>query len=252
LQQVLPTGHQYLIHEEIDSTSLEAKRLVEAGQITGPLWILARRQTAGYGRRGRGWEQRVGDFAGTLILPLEDQTLLHQPAIASFGISLAVDAALQEVGVPSDRIMLKWPNDVLLERGKVCGLLLETAGEGNRQALLVGIGINIVNAPEIEAYSTAKISDHLGSTPVPLPEDVLRPLDQTFADWLSRAAAEGLAPLRRAWAARVGGIGEQIIVRLPDKELTGIFEGVAEDGALILRQGEQLQHITAGDVFFAG
>ena len=194
--------------------------------------------------------QQEGDFAGSLIWPLHDDKLLHQPAIASFAISLAVGEMLQSIGIAADKITLKWPNDVLLEGGKVCGLLLETAGDTSRKSLIIGIGINIVSAPEIDAYRTAKIMGTVAEDNVPRPEELLAPLDAVFTNWLERTQTEGFAPLREEWKTRLKGLGEPIIVRLPDRELTGVFEGIAEDGALLLRQEEQLRSITAGDVFF--
>ena len=123
-----PAGYGQRVLGEVDSTNAEAARI--AGNLDGPEWILGLRQTAGRGRRGRGWADPEGNFAATLVLfPGEPA---GRVALRSFVASLALlDAFVAVTGRP-DGFALKWPNDVLLNGGKVAGILLEGAGQGQR------------------------------------------------------------------------------------------------------------------------
>ena len=244
---MLPSGKKLTIHEELGSTNAEARRLFEAGD-EEPQWILTRLQTAGYGRRGRNWEQKPGDFAGSLLLPLKPGKLADSPALASFAVAVSADHALRFHGVPAESIRLKWPNDVLIRGAKTAGLLLELVERDGRRALVIGIGVNMVTAPEVEAYATTRLSDHLAE--VPSPEDFLQELDGELTRQLVSLDMTGFRDVRQLWLKRAGGIGDQIRVQLPDKVLHGIFEGIDEEGALILRQGELMVSITSGEVFF--
>ena len=117
-----PQGYALARHAEIDSTNNEARRLAEAGE-RGPLWIMAERQTAGRGRRGRSWETLTGNLAATLLLRPE-----NTPAPVgqlSFAAALAVADVAAHVA-PHAAITVKWPNDVLVDGKKTAGILLES------------------------------------------------------------------------------------------------------------------------------
>jgi len=237
----LPSGAGQEIFETLDSTSAEARRRADAGD-AGPVWIIALTQTAGYGRRGRSWEQQAGDFAGTLLFkPDGDAGALGQ---LSFVVSLALAATLDEY-LPEDRIALKWPNDVLIDGGKAAGILLENL-DGK---LAIGAGVNIVTAPEAMPYRVARLVDHVGQPPAP-PALGAR-LDHHFWNFYREWRDHGFAGIRASWLARAAGIGDEIIVRLPHDAYEGVFETIDETGALILRSGEGRRTIAAGDVFFA-
>lgn len=237
----LPTGTPVEIFDTLDSTSAEARRRSEAGE-TGPLWILALRQTAGYGRRGRGWEQDTGDFAGTLLFTPDAPA--ERWGQLSFVVALALAGALDEA-IGEERISLKWPNDVLIEGGKCAGILLESLGA----QLSIGVGVNMVTAPQGLPYKTARLVDYVA--PPPGPGAFAASLDSHFQLLYQQWKTAGFAPIRDAWLARARGLGSDITVRLPNRELAGVFEGVDETGALILRSRDGTQTIAAGDVFFS-
>lgn len=237
----LPSGTTLEIFDTLDSTSAEAKRRAEAGQ-AGPCWFLALSQTAGYGRRGRGWEQRAGDFAGTLLF--RPDASLERWGQISFIVALALAASVDEV-VGEDKVALKWPNDVLIEGGKCAGVLLENLGG----SLSIGVGVNIVTAPENMPYRVARLIGH--AAPPPSPQALLKSLDAHFWAFYGSWRAHGFAPIREAWLARAVGLGAAVTVRLPHEEISGVFEDMDESGALILRSGAGTRTIAAGEVFFA-
>jgi BirA family transcriptional regulator, biotin operon repressor / biotin---[acetyl-CoA-carboxylase] ligase len=245
----LPSGAYLDIFETLDSTSLEARRRAPLGE-PGPRWFIALRQTAGYGRQGRAWRQATGDFAGTLAFkPQAAASALGQ---ISFIAALAVASALDEIVEPR-KLALKWPNDILIDGAKAAGILLEhidgaDISKDGAALLAVGIGVNIVSAPSDVAYKTARLVDHADQPPSP--GDLAARIDHHFWAYMKDWRANGFSNIRQLWLTRAKGIGEAITVRLPNEELSGVFEGIDESGALILQSGAEKRIISAGDVFF--
>ncbi|WP_339914472.1 biotin--[acetyl-CoA-carboxylase] ligase [uncultured Brevundimonas sp.] len=236
--------------EETDSTNAEARRRAEAGE-SGPVWIVARRQTAGRGRRGREWIDQSGNLSATLLT-----TMRKSPAEAAqltFVAALAV-ADLVDSYAPPSLVSIKWPNDVLLAGQKVSGVLIESGGHANGTLwLAVGIGVNLCRAPSgLERPATA-IVDHLRGDVIvtPMIEVAARRLAEAFAVWLDRWETLGFQPVLDAWVARAPGLNGPAVARLGHETVTGEAEGVAPDGALKLRLADgSLRLISAGDVFF--
>lgn len=228
----------------MDSTLDEARR--QFASLAGPTWIFAQTQTAARGRRGRVWLQPKGNFSATLVLP--DAGAPERAALRSFVTSLALHDAL--VTVTAGGFALKWPNDVLLNGGKLAGILLEGLPAGG---LAIGIGVNLAAAPEAYAVEpgAVKPTSLLTETGTCVtPQDFLGILAQAMAAREAQFQTYGFAPIRSAWLAQAARLGEQIKVRLPWAQLHGTFEDIDEGGRLILSTPEGLQKIAAGDVFF--
>ena len=245
-----PAGYGRRVLAEIDSTNAEAARL--AGTLAGPEWICALRQTAGRGRRGRAWANPEGNFAATLLtMPREAPQLV---ALRSFVASLALFDAFSAATGRVDGLALKWPNDVLLNGGKVAGILLESLGQRRGVAhLAIGIGGNLVAAPgadEVEPGALRPVS-LLSETGVHVePEAFLELLASAYAEHEARFVTYGFAPLREAWLARAARLGEVITARTGTAEITGTFETVDAGGNLVLKSSAGRQAIAAADVFF--
>ena len=148
-------------------------------------------------------------------------------------------------------LRLKWPNDVLIGRAKVAGILLESAASDNGAgaAVIVGTGVNIVSRPSDTPYPATSLAEQgfAAITPRALLVDYLRALDH----WLGRWREAGFAEVRAAWCARGFGLGEQIGLRLAREELFGRFVDVTPSGALLLDlDGGGRREIAAGDVFY--
>lgn len=237
---VWPQGYQKIRHDELDSTNSEAQRLAASGE-AGPVWIIADRQTAGRGRRGRVWSTDTGNLATTLLLRPD-----APPAIVgqlSFVAALA-SAEMASHFAPNANITVKWPNDVLAEGKKLAGLLLE-AGPG---WLAVGIGVNLTSAPEGTEFPAASLAQ-LGIAP-PSSEEALTVLAARFAHWYDAWMSKGFETIRAAWLARAGGLGGHIRARLPHETRQGVFEGIDASGALLLNEHGHVRAIAAGEVFF--
>jgi BirA family biotin operon repressor/biotin-[acetyl-CoA-carboxylase] ligase len=245
----LPPAYRLVSLETVDSTNEEAKRLARAGAEDGTL-IWAREQTRGKGRSGRSWVSPPGNLYLSLVLRPD-----CPPAAASqlgFVAALGAGAGLAEVMPPMIDLRYKWPNDILLNRRKVAGILLETeSGSPDRlDWLVLGLGINVSQRPAETAFPATSLREE-GDLETTV-EAVLEAFARHFLSWVNRWLNDGFAPVRAAWREAAIGIGEPIRVRLPKDELEGVFEDIDENGALLLRAGGTLRRITAGDVFFAG
>lgn len=246
MKPMLPAGVRAVILDEIDSTNEEAKRRAEAGE-AGPLWILARRQTAGRGRRGRSWESKPGNLTATLLL--RPKAPPARAAQLSFAAGLAAAETFETLGARN--VALKWPNDVLIGEGKAAGILLESSGamEGRLDWLAIGFGLNLAWAPDGVPYPATCLSAET-CMPAPSPEDALGVLAGAFSRYTLAWAAEGFAPIRTAWLAKARGRGEKIVARIGREEIEGVFRDLDEGGALILETSAGPRAISAGEVFF--
>lgn len=236
-------------YDALDSTNAEARRRAEAGD-GGPVWIAARVQTEGRGRRGRSWSTGEGNLAATLLM-----TSTKPPAEAaqvSFVAALAA-ADLAETCLGRGAASLKWPNDLLVHGLKAAGVLVESGArpEGGLW-LAVGVGVNLARAPtDVERPATA-FADHMAGPP-PAPLDALEILAAAFERWRMAWEVQGFGPIAAAWTEQAHGLGQACEAKLASGALKGVAEGLDPDGALRLRLDDgRVARITAGDVFFAG
>ncbi len=238
-----PQGYGLKRYDEIDSTNEEARRLAAAGEV-GPLWLTATRQTAGRGRRGRSWEMAEGNLAATLLLRPDRP----QGEWAQLSFVIAIAAADTMAGFANARIALKWPNDVLADGKKLAGILLETAN-GPSPALAIGIGVNLAHHPEGTEFPAISLAA-LGAK-IPSTDDALAALAASFVKWYEIWRAQGFDAIRQAWLARAAGLGSRIRARLATEERSGMFEGIDENGALLLNEGfGRASVLPAADIFF--
>lgn len=227
---------------ELGSTSGELAARVARGEPLGEgYWLVADRQTAGRGRQGRAWFDGVGNFMGsTLIRARPGDPPLPTLALVA---GLALHAAVAPLLPAPHRASLKWPNDVLIDGAKLAGILLERTGD----AVIVGIGVNLAQAPQVEGRETVALS----AFGLPPDRDV-------FAAELARALAKdlmlwrdyGLAPVLARWQAAAHPRGTPLLVGEPGElPLAGSFAGLDADGALLLRLADgTTRTIHAGEV----
>jgi BirA family transcriptional regulator, biotin operon repressor / biotin---[acetyl-CoA-carboxylase] ligase len=234
----------------VDSTNAEAFR--RAPLLAGPCWILAGSQSAGRGRRARPWVSPVGNFYATYVMqPQEPASVV---ALRSFVAALALREALVAATGTPQALALKWPNDVLLNGGKVAGILLERQQVGAGPACLaIGIGVNLIGAPEasmVEPGAVAPVSVLGESGKRITPEAFLTHLAVAMAKWDGVFSAEGFAPVRAEWLCHAARLGERITARTGTELREGVFETIDASGNLMLRQTAQTIAIAAADVFF--
>nr|WP_316653594.1 biotin--[acetyl-CoA-carboxylase] ligase [uncultured Gellertiella sp.] len=230
------------------STNSEALARARAGD-PGQLWITAERQTGGRGRRGRAWISEAGNLYASLLLI--DPAPLPMLASLPLAVALAVHDAVKRALPPgSPPLEIKWPNDLLIGRRKTSGILLESEKLADgRQALVIGIGINVAFRPEGTPYPATCLSEN--GSPVS-PEALFAYLFQSMTDMLELwNGGAGIAAVVNRWRDHACGIGERITVNLPDRSIHGFFRGIGDDGVLMLDTGaDGVLPIAAGDVFF--
>jgi BirA family biotin operon repressor/biotin-[acetyl-CoA-carboxylase] ligase len=236
--------------DSVDSTNAEAVRRAET--LSGPAWIIAAEQTGGRGRRGRPWSSPRGNLYATLVMRPNEPP--ESVALRSFAAALALrEACVQITGLP-EAFTLKWPNDVLLNGGKLAGILLESHGHaGAVRHLAIGIGVNLVASPDpglIEAGAVRPVS-LLEETGLRVtPEAFLDALAPAYARWEAVLQNEGFCPLRGEWLSHAARLGEVIRARTGVATREGVFETIDATGALVLRTAEATLAIPAAEVFF--
>ncbi len=238
-------GMRLVAHDVLGSTNAEALSLARQGE-RGPLWITAGRQTAGRGRRGRAWVSEPGNLYASLLLT-DPAPAEHWPEL-SFVAALAIHDAVVEVASRLKSLLaIKWPNDLLLSGKKFAGVLIEGEG-GDGGAVAVGIGVNCASHPTGTDHPA---TDLAAAGAEVSPETLFAALSAKMLGRLAQwNGGEGFATVRADWLARAAGLGDEIRVRLVDRELSGRFEALDRAGGLVLRRPDgKAETIAAGDVF---
>ncbi|MGE3994998.1 MAG: biotin--[acetyl-CoA-carboxylase] ligase [Variibacter sp.] len=232
----------------VGSTNAEALAAARGGD-RGPLWVTARVQSAGRGRRGRHWTSETGNLYASLLL-VEPAPAALAPQL-SFVCALALHdalAAVAEALVP--RIALKWPNDILIGGRKAAGILIE--GEfiaDQKLAVVAGMGVNCAHHPD-GIGATDLAAEGAPVEPDRLFEMLSATMRTRLAQW---DHGRNFAAVRTDWLDRAGGIGAAIKVRGPGADLEGIFADIDETGQLVLREPSGTTRlIAAGDVVIPG
>lgn len=255
-------GYRLVGFDSIGSTNSEALAAAAAGD-PGGIWFAALQQTAGRGRRGRAWESPSGNLAASLLIvpdaaPDRVATLGFVAGVAlNNGLSKILPAGMVRIGIDGadgddgrSRIALKWPNDVLADGAKLAGILLEaTRTADGRSAIVVGIGVNVVAAPQGVPYPATSLTD-MG---LPLTaEDVFEVLSDAWVDAFSLwDDGRNVRAILDAWRASAAGIGAPVAVSQDGVVRRGVFETIDSTGRLIIRDDKGTRFpITAGDVHF--
>lgn len=223
----------------------EAARIASA--LTRPTWIIADRQTKGRGRLGRAWDAPVGNLYATLVY--RPNCSAQDAAKRSFMAANALFEALA-LHVPRDRLAKKWPNDVLLDGGKIAGILLEALGQGACvDWLAIGIGVNIAHAPDLDApFPPVSLAGQGG--PKLDPARLASEIASNFETQERMLHEFGFGRIRRDWLRDAARLGEGISARTATGTYRGTFDSLDEDGNLVLITAAGPQIIAAGEVYF--
>jgi BirA family biotin operon repressor/biotin-[acetyl-CoA-carboxylase] ligase len=242
----LPDGYELKIFSSVGSTNQEAKRLAEQGAPDGTV-ILAEEQTEGHGRLERDWISPAGNLYVSVVLRNDGP-----PAnIAQLSIvaAVAMGEAIAECLPAQAQLSYKWPNDILINKKKVCGLLLESGSGSGANWVVIGSGVNLIGHPSEVLYPAIDLK-MVGAdfTLEALLSNYLKHLQA----WRGRWEQEGVAPVRTAWMARMSGLGDQVSIQLPNKApLFGRFKELSPEGVLVLETEDgKTTEISSGDLFF--
>ena len=241
--------------DNIGSTNAEAMLRARDGE-HGPMWFVTSEQTAGRGRRHRPWVAPRGNLASSIL-----EVMDVVPAVAAtlgFAAGLALEQALQRVSIEASlrqagsdhlKFALKWPNDVLAGKQKLAGILLEAEAIADGFAVVVGIGTNVIAAPEgtpTPATSLAALGVQISA------EELFAELSDAWVEFRGIwDNGRGFGEIRKLWLARAAGLGEKVAVQTGGATLEGIFDTLDETGCMIIRtpDGRRVP-IAAGDVYF--
>jgi len=247
-------GYRLTEFDRVDSTNAEALAAARAGD-EGRRWFVTTEQTAGRGRRQRAWSTPRGNLASSIL-----EVLDVNPAAAAtlgFAAGLALQRALRAVSMEAlvrsasnADYVLKWPNDVLGNGQKLAGILLEAeARVDGRLAVVVGIGTNVVSAPEGTPYPATSLQA-LGISASA--EELFAALSDTWSEYVGIwDGGRGFAEIRRQWLEHAAGVGAHVSIQSGENPIAGIFETIDESGCMVIvtPTGERTT-ITAGDVYF--
>lgn len=250
LQPLLRTrrfGRAIRGHEEVTSTNTLAWAWAGEGAAEGSV-VVAEHQTAGRGRLGRTWEAGPGlnlTFSVVLRPGLAPERLGLVTLAAGVAVAEAVAAFAAPV-VPA----IKWPNDVLLEGRKCCGILLESSVQPEATTLILGVGLN-VNQDAFPPLLAAKATSLLLATGRHVPRaPLLAALLERLEAAYDALCAGGHAALRRTYTARLAGLGQPVTFRFAEGSglIHGTLDGITDTGALVLRTEAGTRTFVAGEI----
>ena len=231
------------IFETLGSTSDTCIERAKAGEAEG-LAILARQQNAGRGSRGRQWQSPPGNLNLSILLrpglPATESSIF--PLLTGIAVSDAICAFLPAEAAP----MLKWPNDVLLNGAKLAGILIDAAPQGqNLDWLVIGIGINLLHAPEIPGRRTATLKAHGGEA---TPEAAAQMLLHYLGLWLDTLQESGAASILDAWQQRAHPTGTRLTIKTGGEEMVGRYAGLSTKGELLLNVENRIERFQTGEI----
>ena len=249
-------GYRLMAFDQAGSTNAEAISRARGGE-RGPIWFVTSEQTAGRGRRQRAWIAPRGNLASSVL-----EVIDVSPAIAAtlgFAAGLSLGSALQKLSMEANlrlagsdqlKYSLKWPNDVLAGGRKLSGILLEAESVAdNRLAVVVGIGTNVVAAPEgtpTPATSLTALGVQVGAV------DLFAALSDAWVEFRGIwDNGRGFGEIRKLWLERAAGLGERVAINTGNQTVEGVFDTIDETGCLIVRTPEgKRMPIAAGEVYF--
>ncbi|MBM3579624.1 MAG: biotin--[acetyl-CoA-carboxylase] ligase [Alphaproteobacteria bacterium] len=230
----------WVIHEfnELESTNQTAFELAELGKISDREIILAKQQSKGRGRQNRHWESPEGNLYFSLLLrPKISAKKLPQLSFVGIAtLCLAVEKLVTNL------VKVKWPNDLLVEEKKVAGLLLESKiSEKNCEFVVLGIGMNLISNPVSTIFPASNLKNFsIEISPEEMLQKFLYEFEKLYQNWLDF----GFAGTRNIWLTHAYRLGQEIKVN----GIEGIFYDLDEEGNLLLKSGNNLQKIFAGDL----
>lgn len=233
---------------DVGSTNTMALEAARAGA-PGNLWVTARRQLSGRGRRGRPWVSEEGNLYASLLLvdPAPPNRLGTLPLAAA----LAVYRSLKPLFAATPQALaIKWPNDILVDGRKINGILLESETlPDDRMVVVIGCGINIAHHPANPAYPATDLAACGIVTSVEAQFSALSHAMSSIVTAWNRGS--GFAMIREDWLRAARGIGEPVTVNLHDGAISGRFEDIDMEGHLcLLTANGGRRRISAGDLFF--
>ncbi len=243
-------GKQIVYYHVTDSTNIQAKRLAEEGFPHGTL-VVAERQESGRGRRGRFWEspEHAGVFMTILLRPDFEP---KQASMLTIIAAMAVTKAIQTMMQLSAKI--KWPNDIVLNDKKICGILTEMSTEMDAiNYVVIGIGINVSNRQFGEEAAKIATSIAIESGMQVHRVELIESVWEWFEFYYDRFCKDGdLESIRKEYDACLVNRDRQVRILDPKEPFVGIAKGITKTGELIVETEEGMKQVSSGEVSVRG
>lgn len=250
MQKTSWIGKEIIYYDVTDSTNIQAKKIAEAGGAHGTL-VVAERQESGRGRSGRMWESPARDGIFMTIL-LRPDCLPDQASMLTIVAAMAVAAAVRKTLALEAKI--KWPNDIVLNGKKICGILTEMSTEISEiHYVVVGIGINVSNRRfegEVSQMATSLLLEGAGQVRrACLIEAVLEQFELYYEKCFCRG---DLSDLLDEYNACLANAGRQVRVLDQKEPFTGLARGINVKGELLVETKEGTRAVSSGEVSVRG
>lgn len=243
-------GKKIYYFDELDSTNIKANRLAEEGAEHGTL-VVANQQKAGKGRRGRGWESP----AGTSIY----MTLLLKPDIVPSNASMLTLVAALAVAKGIEKmtgmeVKIKWPNDIVINGRKICGILTEMSAQIDYvNHIIIGIGINVHNKEFPQELSDRATSILMECGQSINRAALIETIWEAFEDYYDRyMTTQDMTALRQEYDAYLVNRGQRVQVLDPKEPFEGVAQGITDRGELIVDTWESRKLVSSGEVSVRG
>lgn len=246
-----PIGGRVVYYEETDSTNTRAKALAEEGAPSGTL-VVAEKQNAGKGRRGRGWSSPPGSgiwMSAVLRPDIEPSRASMLTLTAALGVS---EGIYRVTGIMPQ---IKWPNDLVISGKKICGILTEMTTEMDAvQYVVTGMGINVNTAKFPEELKDRASSLYLESGRTWKRGPLIGAMAQALGEFYEKFLAAGdLSTLKGEYERRLANINRQVTVLAPGGEYGGLCLGIDDQGELLVeRQDGTVSRVLSGEVSVRG
>ncbi len=243
----MPYGVGARFFNECDSTNKLAAELAASGD-KGPVWITAGCQTTGRGRQGKVWTSKPGNLYTSLLF--SPQLKPMDAGALPFITALAVRDTFVKLGLPSEQVQCKWPNDILVNGKKASGILIESSAKGGAYLdhVIVGVGMNLLHSPSDAAFKATSFFEETGKT-VEV-QNALQILSHALKERLDKWDIGDFTPIKQEWTENAWGLGQTREIRTANSTFEGTLLGLDEQGGLsvLLASGEE-QSIYAADIF---
>lgn len=234
--------------DAVDSVLQECIRQAKNGADEGTL-VWAHEQTEACGRFGHAWHSPRGNLYCALLLRPEFPARLADQL--TYIAAISAGTALAGLVSPMTGLRYRWPNDLVMNDGKVAGILLDAPTPRNDSLdwLAIGLAVNIASYPTDTPFPALSVHAVDGSTEI-TPTAVLEEYARYFLSWLNRWAEDGFDAILKTWRLRADNIGEQIEIQLADGNYEGNFMEVNGDGAMVLEQLDGTHRVISTSEFF--
>ena len=233
---------------KIDSTNLEANRILKDHDISNPLWIVAEEQSHGKGRMGNEWISIKGNLYASLIIPIACE-LKFLPML-SCSVALSVYDCIAKYLLDDSLLKIKWPNDILYDNSKLSGILIENIIGSNRKHSIIGIGININSSPVNVSHKTTFLNEIKKSYEMLNVKEVFETLHLSLEKYFNSFKEEKLKSLKHEFTSKAWKINEIVKFKSNNRLSSGRLEGFTDKFEIMINIEGDMLILNSGELSF--